>query len=216
MRQSHFKRICILLAFTILLSLAVPGFAENTIIDPVSGRPVDDNGRIQLFYQEHFDQLLRKYEKELSGQEIFSNTIVADGIANIDYETEKGIPFRERILKATTLDDLRGLLTGFFDHTDVAYTRDEPVLARLRAIFDACGLNMDDYYYSVERNHPVLDYPFTPREITWSCSFLHKDKEVGIVPDDIDIILHGDEMKVGRFIMDPWDTPDEEEEVEEE
>lgn len=214
MKRSHFKRICILLTFTFLLSLSAPGFAENTIIDPVSGQPVDDNGMIQIFYQEHFDQLYRKYEKELSGQEIFCSTIVADGIANIDYKTEKGIPLRERILKATTLDDLRGLLTGFFDHGDAAYTADEPVLARLRAIFDACGLKMDDYYFSVTRNQPGLEEPFRPSETTWSCSFLHKEKEAGIAPDDIDIILHGDEMAVGRFVMDPWNTPEEEAEEE--
>lgn len=216
MRCPYIKLICLSLFLITLLSLAVSGFAENTTIDPVSGQRVDDSGRIQLFYQEHFDQLYRKYEKELSDQEIFCSTIVGDGIANIDYNMEKGIPFRDRVLKAATLDDLRGLLAGFFDHTDAAYTRDEPVLARLRAIFDACGLKMDDYHFSVTRNMPGLPEPFTPRETTWSCSFLHKDKEVGIVPDDIDIILHGDEMRVGRFVMDPWNTPDEDEKVEEE
>ena len=216
MKRFLFTLTCLLVAFTILLSLTVSGSAENIIIDPVSGQPIDTRAMSQKVYLEHFDKLFSKYEKELSNQEVFCSTIVFDGIANIDYETEKGIPSRERIWNATTLEDLRGLLTGFFDHSDAAYTTDEPVMTKLRAIFEACGLNMDDYYYSVERNRPVLDDPFDPREISWTCSFLHKDKEVGIDPNDITILLYRDEMTVGRFIMDPWDTPDYDDEEEEE
>ena len=133
MKRSYFTFTCLLLAFTMLLSLTMSGFAESTIIDPVSGQPVDTHAMSQEVYQEHFDKLFSKYKKELSNQEVFCSTIVFDGISNIDYETEKGIPSRERIWNATTLEDLRGLLTGFFDHSDASYTTDEPVMTKLRA-----------------------------------------------------------------------------------
>ena len=111
---------------------------------------------------------------------------------------------RQRIYGIASADDLHAILTGYFDPNDAAYTADAALDARLQAILAACGLNPEDYDISVIRNLGGMIEPIT--ETNWYCTLIRKGIEVAedeTNPYDMVIVLYGDEMTVGAFVLNP-------------
>ena len=120
------------------------------------------------------------------------------------FDSEDSLAARQRIYGIASADDLHAILTGYFDPNDAAYTADAALDARLQAILAACGLNPEDYDISVIRNLSGLPEPITGTN--WYCTLIRKGVEVAedeTNPYDMVIVLYGDEMTVGAFVLNP-------------
>ena len=171
-------------------------------IDAVSGAPLDND--IEIVYKEHFDDMVTHYADELTEAELLVSADVYDAIGMIRFDSEDSLAARQRIYGIASADDLHAILTGYFDPNDAAYTADTALDARLQAILAACGLNPEDYDISVIRNLSGMPEPITGTN--WYCTLIRKGVEVAedeTNPYDMVIVLYGDEMTVGAFVLNP-------------
>lgn len=203
------KCIVVYVFIGILLTACLPALATGQPgVDPVSGQPMD--GGLAVYYQQYFDTVYRKYEKELSLNERFAAISVYDAVADIDFEGDADESNRRRIMGLDSLENLKALLTGFYDPKDASYHADEAVEGRIKQILSACGLNREDYCLRVLRNMGALQKaPITDNNRYcvlghWAEKLPYDASMAGFV-DDMEIVLYGDGMKVGRFVMNPDD-----------
>lgn len=190
----------VLLAVLLIFSCWTVATAEST--DAVSGAPLDND--IEIVYKEHFDDMVTRYADELTEAELLVSADVYDAIGMIRFDSEDSLAARQRIYGIASADDLHAILTGYFDPNDAAYTADASLDARLQAILVACGLNPEDYDISVIRNLSGMPEPITGTN--WYCTLIRKGVEVAedeTNPYDMVIVLYGDEMTVGAFVLNP-------------
>lgn len=188
------------LAVLLIFSCWTAATAEST--DAVSGAPLDND--IEIVYKEHFDNMVTRYADELTEAELLVSADVYDAIGMIRFDSEDSLAARQRIYGIASADDLHAILTGYFDPNDAAYTADAALDARLQAILAACGLNPEDYDISVIRNLGGMIEPITGTN--WYCTLIRKGVEVAedeTNPYDMVIVLYGDEMTVGAFVLNP-------------
>ena len=148
--------------------------------------------------------MVRRYADEVAEAELLVSADVYDAIGMIRFDSEDSLAARQRIYGIASADDLHAILTGYFDPNDAAYTADAALDARLQAILAACGLNPEDYDISVIRNLSGMPEPITGTN--WYCTLIRKGVEVAedeTNPYDMVIVLYGDEMTVGAFVLNP-------------
>lgn len=188
------------LAVLLIFSCWMTATAES--IDTVSGAPLDAD--IEIVYKEHFDDMVTRYADELSEAELLASNNVYDAIGMIRFDSEDSLAARQRIYGIASADDLHAILTGYFDPNDATYTADAALDARLQAILAACGLNPADYDISGIRNLGGMIEPIAGTN--WYCHLIRKGIEVAedeVSPYDMVIVLYGDEMTVGAFVLNP-------------
>lgn len=196
-------RKVLILCLVAMLSLSAVAFAETEAIDPVSGAVINDS--LEEVYKEHFDAICAQYADELTAQEKNAAIEVFDAIGQIHFESEDSLAVRQRVYQISSAEELKAVLTGYFDAHDASYNSDAALDAKIQEIFTACGLNLDDYYMTVTRNVGGIPDPVTTTN--WYCSFVKKesseDEETSVA---MRIVLYDEDMKVGIFSMnaDLW------------
>ena len=171
------KFFSLFLAVLLIFSCWTAATAEST--DAVSGAPLDND--IEIVYKEHFDDMVTRYADELTEAELLVSADVYDAIGMIRFDSEDSLAARQRIYGIASADDLHAILTGA-----------------------ACGLNPEDYDISVIRNLSGMPEPITGTN--WYCTLIRKGVEVAedeTNPYDMVIVLYGDEMTVGAFVLNP-------------
>ncbi len=187
---------CLLFAVALLLSTGA--CAETAAIDSVSGVAIDDD--LENVYKDHFDALCTQYADELTEQEKVAANAVFDAIGWINFESDDSLAVRQRVYQISSAEELKAVLTGYFDAHDASYHSDAALDAKIQEIFTACGLNLDDYYMTVTRNVGGIPDPVTATN--WYCSFVEKasvgEEDASIA---MTIVLYDAEMKVGIFSL---------------
>lgn len=194
---------CFFLIVALLLSVFSVSFAETEAVDSVSGAVIDDS--LEEVYKEHFDAICAQYADELTAQEKNAASDVFDAIGQINFESEDSLAVRQRVYQISSAEELKAVLTGYFDAHDASYSSDAALDAKIREIFTACGWNLDDYYMTVTRNVSGIPDPVTTTN--WYCSFVKKEsseeEETSVA---MTIVLYDEDMKVGILSMnaDLW------------
>ena len=86
----------------------------------------------------------------------------------------------------------------------IRFDSEDSLAARQRIYGIASGLNPEDYDISVIRNLSGMPEPITGTN--WYCTLIRKGVEVAedeTNPYDMVIVLYGDEMTVGAFVLNP-------------
>ncbi len=196
-------RKVLILCLVTVLSLSAVAFAETTAVDPVSGAVIDDS--LEEVYKDHFDALCSQYADELTAQEKNAASDVFDAIGQINFESEDSLAVRQRVYQISSAEELKAVLTGYFDAHDASYSSDDALDAKIQEIFTACGWNLDDYYMTVTRNVSGIPDPVTTTN--WYCSFVKKESsEEEDASVAMTIVLYDEDMKVGILSMnaDRW------------
>lgn len=159
------------LLFLLILACSQVSFAST--VDPYTSLEIS-NGEATLYYMTLFDDACEKYRNELTLAEIYAAIDVYDAIGQLNFD-ESDESLRKHLLSITGADDLKLLLTGFFDAHDFTYHSDNTVVNRIGEILLSIGLDVTDYHISVVRNRH--DLPLISQDgDTWYCKL---GKETG-------------------------------------
>lgn len=190
------KTIVFLMVFISILVLLSASFADT--MDPYSGLEIK-TGEATLYYMTTFDNACEEYSAELTSDELYAAIYVYDAIGQLKFD-ESDDSLRRHLLSIQCVDDIRILLTGFFDVHDFLYHEDAETFKRIETILSSAGLNINDYHLSVVRNRhglPLIDQNIN----SWYCT-LGKETENDQYPfEEIIIVLCDDDQHVFAMLM---------------
>ena len=187
--------IC-LIAFICIFAHIPTSFADTT--DPYSGLLIA-NGEATLYYMTLFDNACEEYSAELTSDELYAAIDVYDAIGQLSFD-DSDASLRQHLLSIKSADDIRLLLTGFFDVNDFTYHEDTATLERVKKILLAAGLNIDDYHLSIVRNRH--DLPLVEQNTnSWYCKLGRDTGDEQVPYEEIVIVLCGEDQHVYAMLM---------------